>query len=482
VSGASRSVASVVVGPAQPGLRLCNAPTVFTLAGSAWADVPALARCSAHHAIIIFQVAGSSIWISRQYPKSRVSLPASEISVSSRRASVRAAAIEISAIGSPSSVVSTIRHCPLGVRRRDTRISPARCPLRAVVAIVTSARGIAPLKRSSSRSVVVELIGSPPYGCPTLPFCAAGTHVRNATHAGTRGATALYAVADRAGEPLGLRLRRIALRLTQAPARSGAPGRESVVADDLDGRQVRLDPVYFDSPYYLYPDGPIAVETLRVIGAAMAEAGVVGLGRLTLSRRERMVMVEPRGTGIALFTLRAAPEVRAPQFGSVVGDLDAEMVAIAGAIIRQRTGNFDPSTYRDRYQEALQQLIEAKMKGLTIKPRAMSTPSPVIDLMAALKRSLAQEPSVQEQKTAKKKRTRQAPNRRQPALLLPLTGDRRRNRRPSAERDPTDLSSPCAPEALSVSWRRVSVCELACYPLYPWPPSSRAMPPSGRRH
>src|SRR5438067_4132788 len=58
-----------------------------------------------------------------------------------------------------------------------------------------------------------------------------------------------------------------------------------------------IDPVYFDSPYYVYPDGPIAVETLRVIGAAMAETGVVGLGRLTLSRRERMVMVEPRVRG-----------------------------------------------------------------------------------------------------------------------------------------------------------------------------------------
>jgi DNA end-binding protein Ku len=69
-----------------------------------------------------------------------------------------------------------------------------------------------------------------------------------------------------------------------------------------------LDPVYFDSSYYLFPDGPIAVEALRVIGAAMAEAGVVGLGRLTLSRRERMVMVEPRGTGMALFTLRANAE------------------------------------------------------------------------------------------------------------------------------------------------------------------------------
>jgi hypothetical protein len=49
-----------------------------------------------------------------------------------------------------------------------------------------------------------------------------------------------------------------------------------------------IDPVYFDSSYYVYPDGPIAVEALRVIGAAMTETGVVGLGRLTLSRRERM--------------------------------------------------------------------------------------------------------------------------------------------------------------------------------------------------
>ena len=81
---------------------------------------------------------------------------------------------------------------------------------------------------------------------------------------------------------------------------------------------------------------PIAVEALPVIGAAMAEAEVVGLGHLTLSRRERMVMVEPSGIGMALFTLRAASDVRAPQFGSAEGDLDAEMVAIAGAIIGQR--------------------------------------------------------------------------------------------------------------------------------------------------
>src|SRR5215831_6618413 len=152
-----------------------------------------------------------------------------------------------------------------------------------------------------------------------------------------------------------------------------------------------IDAVYFDSAYYLYPDGPIAVEALRVIGAAMTEARVAGIGRLTLSRRERMVMVEPQGPGMALFTLRAADEVRAPQFAATDGDLDAEMVAIARAIIRQRTGTFDPSIHRDRYQEALRALIEAKLKGLPIKLQEVVTPPPAIDLMAALKRSLAQD-------------------------------------------------------------------------------------------
>ena len=192
-----------------------------------------------------------------------------------------------------------------------------------------------------------------------------------------------------------------------------------------------IDQVYFDSPYYLYPDGRIAVEGLRVIGAAMAEAGVVGIGRLTLSRRERMVMVEPRGIGMALFTLRATDEVRPAQFGSAAGDLDADMVAIASAIIRQRVGTFDPSTHRDRYQEALRALIEAKLKRLPLKLRQVITPPPVIDLMAALKRSLAQEMPLTGAISAKEKRPRRAADRRQQSLLLPVAGGRRKKEQPA---------------------------------------------------
>jgi DNA end-binding protein Ku len=201
-----------------------------------------------------------------------------------------------------------------------------------------------------------------------------------------------------------------------------------------------IDAVYFDTPYYLYPDGPIAVEALRVIGVAMVEASVAGIGRLTLSRRERMVMVEPRGTGMTLFTLRAADEVRAAQFGSAEGELDTEMVAIARAIIVRRASNFDPTAFRDRYEEALRALIETKMKGLPIKPREAITPPPVIDLMAALKRSLAQETAATSATTTKGRRAKPTADRRQRSLLLPVAGGRRRKQELAV--DPTAVARP----------------------------------------
>jgi DNA end-binding protein Ku len=140
-----------------------------------------------------------------------------------------------------------------------------------------------------------------------------------------------------------------------------------------------------------------------------------------------VVVVEPRGTSMALFTLRAAEQVRAAQFASPEGVLDAEMIAIAGAIIKKRNGIFDPRTYRDRYQEALRELIEAKMKGLTVKPKEITAPPPVIDLKAALKRSLAQElPASKRTAAAWKKPNKTAPDRCQPVLLLPVAGDRKR--------------------------------------------------------
>jgi DNA end-binding protein Ku len=112
--------------------------------------------------------------------------------------------------------------------------------------------------------------------------------------------------------------------------------------------------------------------------------------------------------------LRASEEVRASAFEKSDAEIDPDMVAIAETIIKRRSGRFDPASFRDRYQEALRELIEAKMKGLPIKPKQIATP-PVLDLMAALKRSLAQE-------TGAAKPRRRAADRRQTSLLLPMSG------------------------------------------------------------
>ncbi len=154
-----------------------------------------------------------------------------------------------------------------------------------------------------------------------------------------------------------------------------------------------IDRLYWNEPYYLVPDGEMAVEAFTVIREAMRKAGEVALGRLVMHQRERLMALEPRDRGILTYSLRSNREVKSPAetFGHIPElQPDPQMVDIATQIIRQLQGPFDPSQFNDRYEDALRALIKAKEKGATVTAPAQPKEAEVIDLMDALRRSLGQ--------------------------------------------------------------------------------------------
>jgi len=152
-----------------------------------------------------------------------------------------------------------------------------------------------------------------------------------------------------------------------------------------------IDRLYWNDPYFLTPDGDMAVEAFSVIRLAMEKADKIALGRLVMHQRERLMALEPREKGILAYSLRSNREVRDAHevFGDIpAGRPPAEMVEIAARIIDQKSGPFDPSQFNDRYEDALRALIREKEKGHGVKKVEEPKEAEVIDLMEALKRSL----------------------------------------------------------------------------------------------
>jgi DNA end-binding protein Ku len=154
--------------------------------------------------------------------------------------------------------------------------------------------------------------------------------------------------------------------------------------------------IWYDTPHYLLPNDKVGEEAFAVIREAMAENSVVGISRLVMYRRERAVMLEPRGKGIVLWTLRYGDEVRDPSdyFADIKLDkAEAEQIALMKQFIHKHTKPWDPKIVEDPVQDKLLDIIAAKKKGR--RPKAAKAkaaeeakPTNVINIMDALRASL----------------------------------------------------------------------------------------------
>ncbi|MGI8526210.1 MAG: Ku protein [Pseudolabrys sp.] len=151
-----------------------------------------------------------------------------------------------------------------------------------------------------------------------------------------------------------------------------------------------VDRIYLDESFYLVPQDDVAQEAFAVIRDAMEKGELAGLARVVVYRRERILLLRPRGKGLIATALRYKNEVRDEQdyFDEIPNTkVPADMLKLAVHILESKKGHFDPGKFEDRYEDALNELISAKRAGK--KPPVVSEerPSNVINLMDALRKS-----------------------------------------------------------------------------------------------
>jgi DNA end-binding protein Ku len=157
--------------------------------------------------------------------------------------------------------------------------------------------------------------------------------------------------------------------------------------------RTEIDPRYYDAPYYIAPSERVAEEAFAIVRDAMRDEKVVGLGRVVIARRERIMMLEPLGKGILGTALRYGSEVRGEDaYFEEIPDLKLpqEMSELAHVIIERKAGHFRPEEFTDRYEDAVVELIRAKQAGMPTKVAEQpSRPSNVVSIMDALRKSIA---------------------------------------------------------------------------------------------
>jgi DNA end-binding protein Ku len=193
-----------------------------------------------------------------------------------------------------------------------------------------------------------------------------------------------------------------------------------------------IDPIYYDKPYYVAPADDLAEEAFVVLREALKRTKKVGIGQLAMRGQEYVVSLKPCGRGMVLETLRYADEVhRASSYFRDIGDArpDPDLLELAEGLIDKKTGDFDAKEFENRYIDALKKLIaeKQKKKGKRViqddEPERPAKGSNVIDLMAALKKSLGDKDAPKSE--AKRGTSKPAP-RRAPAKKVATSRARKR--------------------------------------------------------
>jgi DNA end-binding protein Ku len=193
-----------------------------------------------------------------------------------------------------------------------------------------------------------------------------------------------------------------------------------------------IDPLYFDNPYYVLPDGDVAEEGYRIIRDALRATEKYGVGQLTIRGRENLVAMKPCGNGLMLETLRYANEIRdADEIFSGIGTskLRPELVNMAKQLIDERTRKFEPSDFKNHYSEALRALVKEKVEGGLSTEVAGGGDEPsggtVIDFMEALRRSTEKSKA---KPASTRTKTAAARQKREPVKRAPPKAQKRKSR------------------------------------------------------
>ena len=153
-----------------------------------------------------------------------------------------------------------------------------------------------------------------------------------------------------------------------------------------------IDQRYLNHPYYIAPDGKAGVDAFAVIRDAMKDQDRVALARIVLTNREHVIAIEPFGKGLLGTTLRYPYELRGADdyFDGIKNPkISKDMIELAGHILDTKAAHFDPSKFKDEYEDALRKLVKRKAAGKTIETaEPEERPTNVINLMDALKQSL----------------------------------------------------------------------------------------------